>query len=525
MEFIKPSTLRPGHQSQSVEITELIDTSNPLIAVHNHRWHGVCRRKAPTLQEGTMRKTLMIIMSFIVINGCGEETPDPSAPSKDEAHETKADGWDVCVIYGLYSGCDLCEAFGWYGDGECDQSLIDAGICLGPDPDCQTTGAVELDLFRVSMGGMCPPGMDCSGFIELHADGTLLVDRVGEALAEPHQATITTSELEVARAVLTDEDLVALLDLDGPACVEPMDIHEQMTLTDTNGIEHTNGTTFCDQEPIVAARDLLNELADRYFAEDVTFGSFRLFRTHGPCDPDMDCSGFIELQENGTLLVDRFNGDEVPEQATVSDADLEDAILVLTNAELISLLDLDQPPCDPPTDIYETMTLTEIDGLSHDNSTTFCDQAPLQAARDILNRLADEYLPEPVATFGSFRLFRSYGPCPPEMVDCDGYIELLGDGTLLHDPVGEAVVEPYSATITDAELSDAIAVLIDADLVNLLDIDGQICEPPTDIYEAMTLTDDDGIEHSNSTTMCNNSPIAAARNLLNGLKDIYFPSH
>jgi hypothetical protein len=469
-----------------------------------------------------MRKSLMIILSFIVINGCGEETPETSSPSKDDVQDTKADGWDVCVIYGFTTGCDVCEAFGWYGDGVCDQGLIDAGICEGPDPDCLPPETVELALFRMSMGGFCEPGMDCSGFIELHADGTLLVDRVGEALSEPHQATITTSELEMARAVLTDAELVALLDLDEPACVEPMDIHEQMTLTDTNGVEHSNGTTFCDQAPIVAARELLNELADRYFAEGVTFGSFRLFRSHGPCPMDMDCTGFIELQNDGTLIVDRFNDDGRQEQATVSDSDLADAIVVLTNAELISLLDLEEPPCVPPTDIWESMTLTEIDGREHDNGTTFCDQAPLQAVRDLLNGLADEYLPEPVVTFGSFRLFKSYGPCPPEMEDCDGYTELLADGTLLYDPVGEALAEPYSATITDAELDDAIAVLLDAELVALLDYDGEICVPPTDIYETMTLTDESGDEHSNATTMCNDAPLTAARDLIRELEERYF---
>lgn len=469
-----------------------------------------------------MKKTLMIIMSFVVINGCGEETPDTSSPSKDDVHDTKADGWDVCVIYDLSTGCDVCEAFGWYGDGECDQALIDAGICQGPDPDCLPPETIELDLFRMSMGGFCEPGVDCSGFVELHADGTLLVDRVGEALSEPHQTTITTSELEMARAVLTDADLVALLDLDGPACIEPMDIHEQMTLTDTNGIEHSNGTTFCDQAPIVAARDLLNDLADRYFAEGSTFGSFRLFRSHGPCEPDMDCSGFIEFRDDGTLLVDRFNGSTLPEQATVSDSDLAEAILVLTDAELVTLLDLDEPPCIPPTDIWESMTLTELDGLEHDNGTTFCDQAPIVAARNLLNRLADEYLPESVAAFRSFRLFRSYGPCPPEMEDCDGYTELLADGTLLHDPVGEAVVEPYSAMITDAELSEAIDVLLDSELIDLLDYDGPVCDPPTDIYESMTLAEEDGIQHSNATTMCNDAPLAAARNLIRELEESYF---
>jgi hypothetical protein len=48
-----------------------------------------------------------------------------------------ADGVDLCSKFNLPEDCDLCEEFGWYGDGECDQELIDRGLCTGPDQDCQ----------------------------------------------------------------------------------------------------------------------------------------------------------------------------------------------------------------------------------------------------------------------------------------------------------------------------------------------------------------------------------------------------
>ncbi len=42
----------------------------------------------------------------------------------------------LCAAAGQDAGCDLCEARDYLGDYECDQALIDAGLCAGPDPDC-----------------------------------------------------------------------------------------------------------------------------------------------------------------------------------------------------------------------------------------------------------------------------------------------------------------------------------------------------------------------------------------------------
>jgi len=48
---------------------------------------------------------------------------------------------ELCAARGKSTGCDLCDALGFYGDGECDTSLIDAGLCKGPDPDCTPSTA------------------------------------------------------------------------------------------------------------------------------------------------------------------------------------------------------------------------------------------------------------------------------------------------------------------------------------------------------------------------------------------------
>jgi len=123
------------------------------------------------------------------------------------------------------------------------------------------------------------------------------------------------------------------------------------------------------------------------------FEQFTLFNSAGPCRDGMDCAGFIELNASGLLRVDRFG--EVPEvvhEATVSSEDLAAAIPILTDADLVGLLDLGETPCEPPTDIFESMELV-MDGVTHENSTTFCSDAPLVAARAAMRGLQETYIP------------------------------------------------------------------------------------------------------------------------------------
>lgn len=123
------------------------------------------------------------------------------------------------------------------------------------------------------------------------------------------------------------------------------------------------------------------------------FERYKLTRAAGPCPPDLDCSGFIELLAPGTLRVEPFGvvGDPVTE-AEISAEDFTAAVQVFAAADLVALLDAPDPLCNPPTDIFEAM-LVEIDGGSHDADTTTCEQAPLVAARDMANMLAMKYAP------------------------------------------------------------------------------------------------------------------------------------
>ena len=125
------------------------------------------------------------------------------------------------------------------------------------------------------------------------------------------------------------------------------------------------------------------------------FESFRLTQSYGPCAPGSDCLGYIDLDKTGRLLRDQFSGLDAPlGPASVTPAELANAIAIFTDPELVKLLDASSPPCVPPTDIFESMKLV-AGGITHQNGTTFCDNAPVKAARDLIYQLGDKYLPPP----------------------------------------------------------------------------------------------------------------------------------
>jgi len=137
--------------------------------------------------------------------------------------------------------------------------------CGDLKPKTPEPKAVFQSFKFVSGAGPCPPDMDCSGFIELSADGTLLVDNIGELpRGTVHQIQITPSELESMRVVLTSPELRARLDEGGQDCPAIHDIWESMSLT-LDGRVHAHTTTACSDEPILQARRAILALAKKYF--------------------------------------------------------------------------------------------------------------------------------------------------------------------------------------------------------------------------------------------------------------------
>ena len=318
---------------------------------------------------------LLLAAACSTQTGSLSESGDPErAPlGKADAVGTCEDACDGPALVGNCWCDDLCES---YGDCCSDK----AEIC---------DGATNFESFETFRGGFCPPDMDCTGSIELVADGTLKVDLMGDLGGGLREATVSSDDLADAIAVLTASDLLVILDGTDPACPAPTDIFESMTLNDGNG-EHRTSVTFCDDPAIAAARDVLNKLKDKY----IQFSSFESFKTFrgGFCPPDVDCSGSIELLADGTLKVDRFNDlNGGIHTATVNDFDLHAAIKVLTNSGLIQILDAGSPPCTPPTDIFESLSLVDGDG-EHRVGVTFCNGPEIDAARDTMNTLVEKYL-------------------------------------------------------------------------------------------------------------------------------------
>jgi hypothetical protein len=257
------------------------------------------------------------------------------------------------------------------------------GVDKGFGPECLT-----FERFAIYEGGLCAAELDCHGFIELWADGTLRQDMVGNPGASYREAVISGTDLAGALAVRTDPGLFATLSAAEPPCPLPHDFSEQMAIQ-LAGDVYSNSTTFCDAPELAAAREALRTLAAQYLGGE--FVSFRISNT-AFCSATHDCNGFVELLADGTLRQDRLQ--EIPtvvRETKVSAKDFKAVLDVIMAPESLSGLASD-PPCDVPTDIHEVMTLSLTTGLSS-QITTFCGATYLASLRGAMQFLADKYLP------------------------------------------------------------------------------------------------------------------------------------
>ena len=102
-----------------------------------------------------MKRHIGIAIAGIVVlvaSGCSRTEPKSKlSPKKMKLLEQAHSGRDVCAALGLQPDCDVCAEFGYYGDGICDEALIQHGLCQREDPDC---GGLETD---------CTNGLDDDG--------------------------------------------------------------------------------------------------------------------------------------------------------------------------------------------------------------------------------------------------------------------------------------------------------------------------------------------------------------------------
>ncbi|MDC0722877.1 hypothetical protein [Nannocystis bainbridge] len=151
--------------------------------------------------------------------------------------------------------------------------------------------------------------------------------------------------------------------------------------------EETTGTT---------AVDTTGTTADDTTGTTVDPGEFERFNVRsvaGLCPPEADCDGFVELLSTRILRVEKVGdlGNPVTE-VEISAEDFALALEVFTDPALVAVLDSPEPLCNPPSDVFETMEL-ELGGTLHDATTTFCDDPPLQAARQEAVALREKYVP------------------------------------------------------------------------------------------------------------------------------------
>jgi hypothetical protein len=123
--------------------------------------------------------------------------------------------------------------------------------------------------------------------------------------------------------------------------------------------------------------------------------------------------------------------------------------------------------------------------------------------------------------FNLFRIENAAGPCPGN-ADCDGFLELQGTGLLRIEKFGELDDPVQEFMVTPEELSAAVLVFADPELVALLDGPDPVCPPPTDVFESMLVELTDGA-HEGTTTICDQPPVAAARDMATTLRDKYAP--
>ena len=123
------------------------------------------------------------------------------------------------------------------------------------------------------------------------------------------------------------------------------------------------------------------------------FELFRVTESYGPCPPDSDCWGFIEISADGLLRVDILG--ELPEQvheSKVSDPDIAEVLPALIDPALVALLAADELPCMKVDDVYEQMVVV-TGGTTHTNETTNCDLPSIVAARQAMEDLALDFGP------------------------------------------------------------------------------------------------------------------------------------
>ncbi|MBZ5711811.1 hypothetical protein [Nannocystis pusilla] len=198
-------------------------------------------------------------------------------------------------------------------------------------------------------------------------------DKGGDTEATTGIGSTTTTDPTTGTGSTTTTDPTTTGTADGSASDGQTDTGTDLTGTDPTGTDPTGtGTTGVDTSQF-----------ERFTVRDAA----------GPCPPNADCDGFIELLGTRVLRVEKFGELDNPvTEVEIDEDDFLAAVAVFTAPELVNTLDGPDPLCNPPSDVFESMELV-LDGALHDAMTTACDLPPLVAAREMADALVMEYVP------------------------------------------------------------------------------------------------------------------------------------
>jgi eight-cysteine-cluster-containing protein len=109
-------------------------------------------------------------MVLLVFTGCGDEEP-----VADDTNTNELTREEAARMSGKADGIDLCDFYGWYGDGICDT------FCSDPDPDCDTSydpcdglacgetctlcDPADPDCFETAVIKQCQPDGTCAATV------------------------------------------------------------------------------------------------------------------------------------------------------------------------------------------------------------------------------------------------------------------------------------------------------------------------------------------------------------------------
>jgi hypothetical protein len=251
--------------------------------------------------------------------GCGDPDPEDEAISKDEAAQSKADGFtdELCAYLFAEPGCDLCAEMGWYGDGICDT------FCETADPDC--TDIVPLygvPVLECDEDADCPEGSQC------------VTTTIGEC-PEGAWCILPPSTTGTCEAVLE-----CLIDADcglGNVCVDGECAVEVVPLYGVPIVE-CEGDADCPD----GSRCVTSEVGE------CPEGAYCILppSTLGTCEPVIECDEDADCAEGQECLLD----DGCPEGAYCILPPSGTGICVDTGGEIVPLYGVPVLECDEDTD-------------------------------------------------------------------------------------------------------------------------------------------------------------------------------